>query len=1198
MERLLRPERLDCDPSSPAAAQEWQHWFTTFKNFVGALTQENVNKLSLLVNFISSRTYESIAECTTYEDAVKTLQAQYVKPTNEVFARHRLASRRQQAGETLDEYLRALKVLSKDCNFKAVTAVQHCEEFIRDAFINGLQSPSIRQRLLENKTLDLATMFDQARALDSAQKNSESYGDLGAPSSRLLNAAHGHDSESEPVVAPVMAAITAKCYFCGLQRHPRSKCPAREATCHKCQKKGHFAKVCRSSGASASVTPSDHVILATLTSAATPSVLSKAVTSVSINGAKAEGLIDSGSSESFIHPDLVKRLSLPIHQSHSAVTMASTSFSAQTSGFCAVNVRVNGRNYENVRLSVLPHLCSDVILGQDFQKLHDSVTLTYGGDLPPLVICGLGVLNIDPPELFANLTADCHPVAAKSRRYSIDDLSFIEKEVQRLLTEGIIEPSNSPWRAQVVVVKNGSRKKRLAIDYSETINKFTLLDSYPLPRIDETVNKIAQYRVFSTIDLRSAYHQVAIKDQDKPYTAFEACGKLYQFTRVPFGVTNGVACFQRIMDSLIKEEGLVGTYAYLDDVTVCGMTQEEHDDNLKKFVEAAKRRNVSYNENKCTFSTRRLGILGYVVEEGVIRPDPERLKPLRDLPVPGNLKSLRRALGLFAYYSHWIYNYSGKIRPLSATTTFPVTKEAEEAFHQLKNDIESSVVKAIDEAAPFEVETDASDTAIAAVLTQAGRPVAFFSRTFQGPEKRHAAIEKEAQAIIESVRHWRHYLIGRHFTIKTDQRSVSYMFDKRHKNKIKNDKILRWRMELSCYDFDIVYKPGRDNITPDIFSRSYCGVTLHDQRSLFAIHDGLCHPGVTRLLHFVKTKNLPYSVEDVRRVTNSCRICAECKPNFHKSYGGHLIKATQPFERLNIDFKGPLPSTDKNRYFLNIVDEYSRFPFVFPCSSITASTIINCLSQLFSIFGMPAYIHSDRGASFMSRELQEFLASKGIACSRTTSYNPEGNGQVERFNGTIWKAITAALRSRSLPIQYWQSVLPNTLHSIRLLLCTATNATPHERLFNYARRSSTGTAVPSWLRSPGPVLLQRHVRMNKTDPLIDEVELLQANPQYAYIRYPDGREDTVSIRHLAPAGSEPRVRADHIPDNSSTQSTDTTDVAPRGSNSEADHVRVDDSSHKAASNPPSHHAPCEEPPAPRRSGRIRHPPVRFGNTSS
>ena len=233
-------------------------------------------------------------------------------------------------------------------------------------------------------------------------------------------------------------------------------------------------------------------------------------------------------------------------------------------------------------------------------------------------------------------------------------------------------------------------------------------------------------------------------------------------------------------------------------------------------------------------------------------------------------------------------------------------------------DVEHSVVSAIHESIPFEVETDASDFAIAATLNQAGRPVAFFSCTLHGPEALHAAIEKEAQAIIETVRHWKHYLIGRRFTLKTDQRSVSFMFDKHQKSKIKNDKIMRWRMELFCFDFDIVYRPGKENAVPDAFSRSWCLSVCGDTRPLIELHSSLCHPGVTRMYHFVKPRNLPYSVEDVRRITNACRVCAEFKPKFCKPTKSHLIKANQPFERLNIDFKGTLPSTDKNVYFLTL----------------------------------------------------------------------------------------------------------------------------------------------------------------------------------------------------------------------------------------------------------------------------------------
>ena len=377
-----------------------------------------------------------------------------------------------------------------------------------------------------------------------------------------------------------------------------------------------------------------------------------------------------------------------------------------------------------------------------------------------------------PSQRFANLSDDCRPIATKSRKYSRDGCVLISLEVKRLLAEGIIEPRLSPWRAQVVLVKGENHGKRMVVDYSQTINRFTQLDAFPLPRINEVVNGIGQYRVFSTTDLCSAYHQVPLRQEEKPYTAFGAGGGLYQFTRVPFGITNGVACFQCEMTDFVRKEGLAGVFPYLDDITICGKDQEEHDDILECFFEAGERRNITYNEEKSVFSTRRLAILGSIVKEGEIRPDPERLKPLQELPVPNSIKSLNRCKGLFTYYSQWIPD---RMKPINSSKAFPLSTEAVAAFESLKKSIEVSVVTAVDEKLLFEVETDASEVALVATLNQAERPVAFFSRTLQGPEVRHLSVEKEAQAIIESIRYWKDYFTGKHFSLKTDQKSVSYV---------------------------------------------------------------------------------------------------------------------------------------------------------------------------------------------------------------------------------------------------------------------------------------------------------------------------------------------------------------------------------------------------------------------------------------
>ena len=196
-----------------------------------------------------------------------------------------------------------------------------------------------------------------------------------------------------------------------------------------------------------------------------------------------------------------------------SVSMADSSCSSPVVGKCVVNLKYLDNEYTNAPLFVMDNLCTELIIGQDILNQHDSLKIYFGGKKPVLTVCGLANLNDTPSSLYSNIDPACKPIAVKYRRYNHLDKEFIDAEVQRLLMDDIIEPSTSPWRAQVVVVSDETHKKRMVVDYFTTINKFTYLDAYPLPRIDDQAYKIAQYKVFSNIDLKDAYYRCPLLKQ-------------------------------------------------------------------------------------------------------------------------------------------------------------------------------------------------------------------------------------------------------------------------------------------------------------------------------------------------------------------------------------------------------------------------------------------------------------------------------------------------------------------------------------------------------------------------------------------------------------------------------------------------------------------------------------------------------------
>ena len=273
MDRLLRPDRFTTEPSEPESEKRYKHWKITLQNYLATsltlpnegdepgLAAHNQKKLYALHNNVSHTIYELISDSVSYDAAIQDLDNVYIKPRSEIYNRHKLMTSRQEPLQTIDSFLQSLEKISKTCNFMAGTAEEYRKQYVRDAFINGISSAPIRQRLLENNTLTLDAAFQQARSLEQAQTQAASYENNVVASLTGVNE-RCHQQQLQPPLPQQLVPhnigdnhLSAangstkkndKCFFCGNARHPRKRCPARDATCNNYQKKGNFAIVCRS----------------------------------------------------------------------------------------------------------------------------------------------------------------------------------------------------------------------------------------------------------------------------------------------------------------------------------------------------------------------------------------------------------------------------------------------------------------------------------------------------------------------------------------------------------------------------------------------------------------------------------------------------------------------------------------------------------------------------------------------------------------------------------------------------------------------------------------------------------------------------------------------------------------------------------------------------------------------------------------
>ncbi|KAK9002134.1 hypothetical protein V6N11_024822 [Hibiscus sabdariffa] len=422
-------------------------------------------------------------------------------------------------------------------------------------------------------------------------------------------------------------------------------------------------------------------------------------------------------------------------------------------------------------------------------------------------------------EFVIETHADSVPVSISPYRMALKELKELKTQLQELLDRGFIRPSTSPWGAPVLFVKKKDESLRMCIDYRQ-LNKMTVKNKYPLPRIDDLFDQLKGATVFSKIDLRSGYYQLKVREQDVLKTAFRTRYGHYEFLVMPFGLTNAPAAFMDLMNRVFHEYLDQFVVVFIDDILVYSRTEEDHDRHLRLVLQTLSENQLYAKLSKCEFWIREIVFLGHVVSSEGIRVDPKKVEAIVNWKQPTSVTEIRSFLGLAGYYRRFVSGFSKVAAPLTKLLQKGVKYEwsdaRQQAFEKLKEAlINAPVLTQLVSGKDFVVYSDASYVGLGCVLMQEGRVVAYASRQLKVHEKNYPTHDIELAAVVFALKIWRHYLYGEKCIVYTDHKSLKYLMTQKELNLRQR----RWLELLKDYDLSIEYHPGKANVVADALSR-------------------------------------------------------------------------------------------------------------------------------------------------------------------------------------------------------------------------------------------------------------------------------------------------------------------------------------------------------------------------------------------
>jgi hypothetical protein len=674
------------------------------------------------------------------------------------------------------------------------------------------------------------------------------------------------------------------------------------------------------------------------------------------------------------------------------------------------------------------------------------------GPIPPGVPPDRGFEHI------IELEEGAKPVITTPYRHPKKYKDEIEKAIKELLDMGHIRPNNSPFASSVVLVKKKDGTMRMCIDF-RALNKKTIKNRYPIPRIDELLDELHGAIYFTKIDLRSGYHQIKMREEDISKTAFRCHYGHYEFLVMPFGLTNAPATFQSCMNQVFNKQLRKYLLVFFDDLLIYSKTWEEHLRHVDQILSIMEEQSLYAKESKCEFGMTEVLYLGHIIGAKGVQVHQEKIQAIMEWPTPKTLTELRGFLGMCTYYRKFVKGFSQLCAPLTDLTkkgAFKWDEEAQITMDKMKEVMSTCPVLALpDFSLPFTLECDASGEGIGVVLMQKRHPLAYESRKLRGPELLYNIYDKEMLAIMHALAKFRQYLVGARFVVKSDHNSLKYLLEQ----KDLNERQQKWVSRIQAYDFDIEFVKGKNNVVVDALSRrpsifAITGVTVdwkdhlvmeyaEDQfacqlldgqvqdedfkvindliyykdriflvpgstfkaKVLQACHDSPMagHQGINKTYRQVRERfSWKGLKEDVIKHVKECTTCQANKDE-HTHPAGLLQPLPIPehkWESISMDFITGLPKTQGKDCIFVVVDRLTKFAHFFAIATdFSAAQVAELFfREIFRLHGLPKTIVSDRDSRFMSTFWQELFRLVGTALTPSTSYHPQTDGQTEIVN--------------------------------------------------------------------------------------------------------------------------------------------------------------------------------------------------------